>query len=259
MICTGLLLNMAANAATSWSISFLGIIRDYLYRTISLLWFAPIVAGLVIIPEFIQHVAEISLGMFDSRAAAKLVADHPLRMGIGAVKIAGLVVTFFASARFWWCSVHGGRWYDPRGIAWGRLLSGFVLFFVIGSAAEIYPLMLNREAPVGVTVIAVLLSLPFLFVALAGLFGAKDVALAVLVKRSWPYLLLLALLLPLGFAPLSFLHQYNHKWAMGAAAPVIWALMIFDSLVVGLMASSVGAACYSAYARFHERFASEVA
>ena len=250
---------MAANSATSWATSFLGIIRDYLYRTVSLLWVAPVVAGLVVIPEFVQHVAEISLGMFDSRAAAKLVADHPLRMGIGAFKIAGLVATFFASARFWWCSVHGGRWYDPRGIAWARLLVGSILFFVIGSAAEIYPLMLDRDPPVAVTVIAVLLSLPFLFVALAGLFGAKDIAFAVLVKRSWPYLLLLVLLLPLGFASLSLLHQYNHKWAMGAVAPVTWALMIFDSLVVGLMASSVGAAFYTAFARFHERLASEAA
>jgi hypothetical protein len=255
----GLQPRMVANAATSWATSFFGIIRDYLYRTLSLLWVAPVVAGLVIIPEFVQHLAEISLGMFDSRAAAKLVADHPLRMGIGAVKIAGLVVTFFASARFWWCSVHGGHWYDPRGIAWGRLLVGVVLFFVIGSAAEVYALMLDRDPPVSVAVITVLLSLPFLFVALAGLFGAKKVALAVLVKRSWPYLLLLLLLLPLGFVTLSYLHQYNHKWAMGAAAPVIWALMIFDSLVVGLLASSVGAAFYTAYARFHERFASGAA
>ena len=37
-----------------------------------------------------------------------------------------------------------------------------------------------------------------------------------LVAKSWPWLLLLALLLPLLFAPLSWLHGMTHRWAMAA-------------------------------------------
>jgi hypothetical protein len=96
-----------------------------------------------------------------------------------------------------------------------------------------------------------LLSLPYLFVMLAGLFGDRVTTMKALVVKSWPWLLLLAMLGPLLFAPLSWLHAMNHRWALGAPDAAVWALMIFDSLVVGLMASSVGAALFVAYDRFY--------
>ena len=43
----------------------------------SLFWLAPMAVALVVIPEFAQHVAEIKLGMFESRAAA-----HALSMDV---------------------------------------------------------------------------------------------------------------------------------------------------------------------------------
>lgn len=230
-------------------------IGEYFVRSVSLLWAGPIVAALVVLPEFAQHVAEIQLGMFDSRAAALAAADHPLRMGFGYVKIAGLALTFLASARFWWCRAHGGCWYDLRHVGWLRLLIGFVLFMAIGSVPELAQPLTGHKAPIAAIVIASLLSLPFLFVMLAGLFGDRVTPLNTLILKSWPFLLLIALLLPLGFAPLSWLHTMNHSWAMGAPGAAVWALMIFDSLVVGLLASSVGAAMFVAYDRFHRSIA----
>ena len=71
--------------------------------------------------------------------------------------------------------------------------------------------------------------------------------------RSWAYLPLLLLLLAAGFAPAQILHGLNHSWALGQPPALVWALMIFDSLVVGLLASLVGSAMYVAYAVFHRR------
>lgn len=237
--------------------TILSAIGDYLTRSVSLFWIGPAVVALVVIPEFAQHVAEIHLGMFDNVAAAKLAGDDPLRMGFGYVKIAGLVLTFIAAARFWWCRTHGGRWYDVRRLAWVRLVVGFILFMAIGSVTELVQPLTGHKAPIALVVVASLLSLPYLFMMLAGLFGDRATPMKALIAKSWPWLLLLALLLPLLFAPLSWLHGMNHRWALGAPGALVWALMIFDSLVVGLMASSVGAAMFIAYDRFRQGIASQ--
>ena len=236
--------------------TILSAVAQYLTLSVSLFWVGPIVVALVVVPEFAQHVAEIHLGMFDSVAAQKLAGNDPLRWAFGYAKLTGLALTFFASARFWWCRAHGGRWYDIRRLAWVRLVIGFVLFMAIGSIGELFALIADRKAPVAVSIVFSLLSLPFLFVMLAGLFGDRNTPMKALIAKSWPWLLLLALLLPLLFAPLSWLHGMNHKWALGAPDAMVWALMIFDSLVVGLMASSVGAALFVAYDRFHRENAS---
>ncbi len=235
--------------------ALLSAIGDYLTRSVSLFWIGPAVVALVVIPEFAQHVAEIHIGMFDSAAAAKLAGNDPLRWAFGYAKIAGLVLTFIASARFWWCRAYGGRWYDIRRLAWVRLILGFILFMAIGSVTELVKPLTGQKAPIALVIIATLLSLPYLFVMLAGLFGDRMTPMKALIAKSWPWLLLLALLGPLLFAPLSWLHGMNHRWALGAPDALVWALMVFDSIVVGLMASSVGAALFTAYDRFHRSIA----
>jgi hypothetical protein len=235
--------------------TILSAIGDYLTRTVSLFWIGPAVVALVVIPEFAQHVAEIHLGMFDSLEKGRALAEAPLRMGFGYVKLTGLALTFFASARFWWCRDRRGRWYDIRRIAWLRFVSGFIAFFAVGLTDRLIPLLSSHEAPIAVSVLFNILSFPFLFVMIAGLFGDRSTPLRDLLLRSWPWLLLLVLLAPLGFAPLSWLHGMNHRWALGGPDALVWALMIFDSLVVGLMASSVGAAMFVAYDRFRQGIA----
>ena len=112
----------------------------------SLLWKAPLVLALVVVPEFLQHIAEIQLGMFGTRAQAAAVADHPTRMAFGALKIAGLVLTFFAAARFWWVRAHGGRWWDVRAIAWGRFLLGLLLFMGVPVLPDLFKAQLDTQA-----------------------------------------------------------------------------------------------------------------
>ena len=86
-----------------------------------MLWLAPAVLALVVIPEFAQHVVEIRIGMFESAEAARSLQNEPTRWAFGYIKIAGLVLTFLAAARFWWTREHGGRWWDVRDLAWSRL------------------------------------------------------------------------------------------------------------------------------------------
>jgi hypothetical protein len=203
----------------------------------------PIVLVLIVIPEFAQHIVEIQIGMFDSRQAAKALSSDSTRMAFGYVKIAGLVLTFFAAARFWWTRENGGKWWDLRQMRWANFLIGAALFVGIGMLAEPFKAYLTATPFMLLQIFFSLLSLPMLFYALSGLFGDASLTIKQAMTRSWAYLPLLLILLGAGFAPAQILHGMNHGWA----------LMIFDSLVVGLLASLVGSAMYVAYAAFQRR------
>lgn len=219
---------------------------------VSLLWRAPLVLALVVVPEFLQHIAEIQLGMFDSRERAIAVSDHPTRWAFGFAKIAGLVLTLLAAARFWWTLRHGGRWWDVRTLAWRRLALGFLLFGLLPAAPVLFQAQFGKAATDAIGLVITLILLPMLFLLLAGLFGDRTTPAAAMWRRGWPWLLLTALLAVLAFVPAQWLHGMNHEWAFGADPPVVWALMIFDSVLVGLLAGLTGTAFYLGYEAFRE-------
>ena len=94
--------------------------------------------------------------------------------------------------------------------------------------------------------------LPALFLMLAGLFGDRTTPIRAMWRRSWPWAVLMVLLLVLAFMPAQWLHGMNHKWAFGAHPATVWALMAFDSLLVGLLAGLTGTAFYLGYAAFRD-------
>ncbi len=62
---------------------------------------APLILGIAVLPELMQHVAEIHLGMFDSAGRFRALANDPLRWGFGYVKLVGFMIAMLAVARFW--------------------------------------------------------------------------------------------------------------------------------------------------------------
>ncbi len=229
-------------------------IIDLLRHGFSMFWIAPLVVAIPVLPELVQHIAEIQLGMFESKEAFAALAQDPTRWAFAYWKLAGLALGFFAAARFLWCAAHGGTWYDVRQIAWVRFIGGLVLFFVIGSVRQILELATGIVLPEELDWVLSVVSIPALFLALAGLFGDRQTTVQAMMRYSWPFVLLLVALAAVGFAPLQVLHGWNHDWAFGAHPVLVWALMIFDSLVVGAIAALVGAAMFIGYDRF-ARFA----
>lgn len=219
-------------------------------KGVSMLWLAPAVLALVVIPEFAQHVVEIRIGMFESVEGARVLQNDPTRWAFGFAKIAGLVLTFLGAARFWWSREHGGRWWNLRDLAWSRLALGLVIVFGVGSLPELLRSRLDETSMKILATAWMLLTLPGLFILLAGLFGDRSTPIAAMWRRGWPWLLLTAVLLVFAFAPASWLHGMNHRWAMGAPPVLLWALMIWDSVLVGMLAGLVGTALYLGYAGF---------
>ena len=217
---------------------------------LSLLWKAPLVLALVIVPEFIQHIVEIRIGMFDSLETFRARQFDDTRMAVGYVKIAGLVLAMIASARFWATREQGIAWYSLTGIDWRRFGLGFLLFMLLPTTPALFGSQLGKSNAETIGIVISLLLMPALFLMLAGLFGDRTTSHRAMWRRSWPWAVLMALLLVLAFVPAQWLHGMNHDWALGANAVVVWALMIFDSLLVGLLAGLTGTALYLGYAAF---------
>lgn len=65
------------------------------------MWVAPGLVALAVVPEFMQHVAEIRLGMFESLADARALAIDPTHWAFGYVKLAGFGLAILLLARLW--------------------------------------------------------------------------------------------------------------------------------------------------------------
>lgn len=214
---------------------------------------APLAAALVVVPEFLQHAAEIHIGMFDSRAAARAVANDPLRWAFGYAKLAGLALAFFAGARVWWCRERGGGdWWRIDRIDWPHFLLGLAILTLAPLLAQ--PLKSGGLAAAGQVAewLLSLATLPAFLHALKGIFADRATPARTVWTRGWRYLPLFLLLFAAAFAPAMALHYALHGLAFGRPTALVWMLMALDSLVVGLLAALVGAAFYTAYAAFRD-------
>lgn len=219
---------------------FVTVVRDGL----RIWWLAPAIPLLIVVPEFAQHVAEIRLGMFEGGEAARAAADHPTRWAFGYLKIAGLLLAILATIRFW--SARAGRWWDVRDIAWKpTLLALSVVLLSAVPGLALRPTI--GEAAAGWVDLAVMLAtLPALALLVAGLSSDRQVRLRTLLTTGAGWLATLRILVFAAavWVPLQWVHGLNHQWAIGAAEPVVWALMVWDSLVVGLLATMAGTALH---------------
>ena len=64
--------------------------------------------------------------------------------------------------------------------------------------------------------------------------------------QRFPSALVITLLFAAAMLPLQLLHGVDHHVALGRPEPVVWALMTWDALVVGVMAMLGGRASISA-------------
>lgn len=214
-------------------------------------WLAPAIPLIAVIPEFVQHVVEIQIGMFDSREAGKALANDPTRWAFGYAKLAGYLIAILAAARFWAARAQGLAWYSPWGIAWKVFGIALVFngLFMAASAALAEPMQnaLGETATNAISLALNLITLPLLVLLVAGLVGDSKATLASVYRTGWGAALRIVLLSALVLVPLMALHRLNHDLAFGAHPALVWALMVFDSLVIGLLATGWGTAIHHGY------------
>lgn len=213
-----------------------------------ILRFTPWLLLPILLTEGAQHVVEIQLGMFASRADFMALANDATRWTFGYAKVAGLLISILLVAR----AVALGsasRAVRPRWLPMLTLVAilglTFALDFALKSAVAraIAPDALLQGVNI---LLQTLLTIPIL----AALFEDDWAVVRASGWRLIPALLLSLLLAALAFAPMQLLHGANHHWALGAPLPVVWALMLFDTIWVGLLALMVGSGLAVGWRRF---------
>lgn len=214
-------------------------------------WLAPAIPLIAVIPEFVQHVVEIQIGMFDSKEAGKALANDPTRWSFGYAKLAGYLIAILGAARFWAARQQGLAWYSPWGIAWKVFGIAIVLngLFMALTVVVADPLKgaVGETGANAISLAANLVTLPLLVLLVAGLVGDSKATLASVYRIGWGAALRIVLLSAVVLVPLMALHRLNHDLAFGAHPALVWALMVFDSLVIGLLATGWGTAIHHGY------------
>ena len=205
---------------------------------------APAIMAIAIVPEFVQHIAEIHLGMFESIERFRMLAGDPLRWGFGYVKVAGFVIAILAAARFRAVgSIRRTLMVRPRTLL--RVVAGLILGFAVAwpftwlDAQGISP-----AVNIPLQIVSAVIQGGFLIYVVGALLEEASVTPKRAMTSLLPAAVVVSLLAALAFAPSQALHMANHKLALGQPLPIVWTLMTFDALWVGLFAALVGAALF---------------
>lgn len=204
---------------------------------------APWLAAIVILPEAAQHVVEVKLGMFQSLAAFRALGNEAIRWNFGYVKIAGTVLAMLAMARF---QATGSARSAVRPPAWAvvRIIVLVALTSAVSVACHWLAELTGIVGAVGFNLLSFVIQAALTLSLVAALVEDRTLTWRAAFTTHWPSALVLTLYLAVAFVPAQLLHMANHRLALGQAAPVVWGLMAFDAVWVGLLASLAGAALF---------------
>lgn len=207
---------------------------------------APALVAIAVLPEFAQHVVEIRLGMYESVDAFRALSNDPMRWAFGYAKIAGFLVAILAIARFWAVDGEWRRLPRPGWLPTGRIVLSIVL---AQGSAWLLDLAKGhgQAADIGLTTVSAIVQVILSVYLVGALLGDRAATLRWSMGRGWPRALFVTLLLALTFAPCQALHMANHRIAIGSPAAIVWAMMVWDSLFVGLFAALIGSAMVVGY------------
>jgi hypothetical protein len=211
----------------------------------------PLLALVPVVFELLQHGVEVHIGMYDSLAAAKATEHHPLRMGFGLLKVLSLTVPGYWIMRYLARRdpVFAAR-PDPTAM---RLFAGFLVF---ETALAVVQLFILPPSPVvllvGFLVGHIVDCLVAAWATAAPLGNAAigfRASVAIMARQlPWTFVFLLAAMLPLMIP-----HSALGALAIVGPKPLMWPVLIADSLLVGWLAAVIIASFYFAAFRAAER------
>lgn len=200
------------------------------------------------IPEFVQHIAEIRMGMFVSIANAKALSNSALRWDFGYFKLAGLALALILVARFW---AKGRSWraallIPPRVLGHALIAVGVI----VGLGLLLAPERLALPMPLDVTrtILSSLIQTGLFAWAVGIVLEDRTLTLRNVFTERFPSAIVITILFAVGMLPLQVVHGLDHRFALGRPEAIVWALMTWDALLVGVMAMLGGSGIYLGYA-----------
>lgn len=207
---------------------------------------APAIPLLVVAVEFAQHVAEARLGLFTDADAFNRLSLDPERLQWGYAKVAAMSVAVFLASRVWVNRRESKPWWSLASIAWRPFLIGFVLSTLLS-----LPLLPGVALPPALvaplSLLVYIVTLPLLVLMMAGILGDRRATVLGVFRGGWGKGLRILLLMAIGFLPMQLVHLWDHLLAIGSHPVVLWLLLIWDSVLVGWMASFLGTASHHGY------------
>lgn len=207
-----------------------------------MLWRAPLVPLVTIFTQFLLHITEVQLGMFETRESFARQVGNSQRMLWTGVALAGVAFSIMASARFWGAKAIGRTWWKPMSIAWGTLLTGTVLCLALGLPLFWLAAILSGAVGAVIQWVAFVTVLPPIIMIVAGLARDHRVTIRSAYEKEWYTALRVVILVSFAIVPFFVLHSYNHMLALGRGHLPLLFILLWDSLVMGVLASAAGTA-----------------
>lgn len=223
----------------------------------------PLVFLIAPVTEFIQHVIEWRIGLFDSLEQAEALAAHPARTGFGYVKLAALMIGGLWISRY----VHSGGDRVRTAAVGGASIAAFVPVIGVFLALDLGMDQLNPwldEAALGkagslAAGLATFLLASILQVLLAGWrvavpLGDRATGPVASVRRGLRVLPSGLALYFAVFLPLLAAHTaLNVAMAFAGPGPLLWSLFVADSLLVGVIVTAMWGSFHAIYRRGREK------
>lgn len=208
----------------------------HVYReSIAFVIACPLLALIPVVFELVQHIAEVSIGMYESPEMAVATEKHPLRVSFGLLKIAALTLPLYWATRFF----AGGRDAAAARSFDRRAIELFAVAFAFMMAVAAISLFLTPSD--GLATAAMLIGSLFVQVLIARWLAAAAIgnpaigplrsARVMLGQLVWaiPFIVIAQL-------PLMIPHYGLAGLAILGPKTLLWPVLIFDSLLVGWLA-----------------------
>ncbi|MFC4290956.1 hypothetical protein ACFOWX_00820 [Sphingorhabdus arenilitoris] len=199
--------------------------------------------------EMAQHAAEMYIGMYDSTDMAIQVENHPLRMGIGMIKILAISFPVYWVARFISAKVADDRVTKFEQPA-ARLFGIYLLVMTAISAAQLFLLSSSASAAIFSMVLGMIFTSLLIGWAVAAPLGHAEMGPVQSTQLMWRHIPATIVITFIAIMPLMIPHYLLAAAAIHADAHMLkWGILIIDSLLVGWLSILISSSFFFAAAR----------
>jgi hypothetical protein len=215
--------------------------------SIAFLIACPLLALVPVAFELLQHAIEVRIGFYDSIAAAKATEHHPMRMAFGLLKVMSLTVPVYWITRF--LPERNARFAATADLLAIRLFTGYFAIGIALAALQLFALPQTGIVLIASLVIGQIVGALLIAWGVAATFGNVAIgpraSIRIMARQvPWTFAFTVIVILPL---------MIPH-YALGAAAlfgpkPLMWPILIVDSLLVSWLTAVIAGGGYYAAMR----------
>ncbi|WP_010217921.1 hypothetical protein [Sphingomonas sp. PAMC 26621] len=197
----------------------------------------PVLTLVPVLFEILQHIVEVKIGLYASVAAAKALEHDSWRMGFGMLKVTALALSGYWVVRFlaWRDTARAARIERPAAQLFGVVLA----VQLVSAALQLFVLSNDVRVMLGSFVVLTIVSVALHPWFVAAALGSRAIgprrSVAIMARNiPWSFGFLLVAMLPLMIP-----HQAFGVLAIVGPKPLLWPILVVDSLLVGWLSTVI--------------------